>query len=473
MYAALYTRVSQDSTGEQLAITRQLDDCSTLAERLGWTVVDHYSDNDISAFDGSARPGFERMLDAIKRGEINAIICWQPDRLYRSMKDLERLIEITDRGIEIRSVNGGDLDLSNSTGRMLARILGSVSRQESELKGERRRAANKQRAVNGKWRKDGPRVFGYTKTGEPLEPEATAVRQAIHDLLGGRSLRSLAVEWNNRGLLTPRGKKRGGTPWSNLTLRRALLKPVYAGLVVYQGNIVGRGEWQAIIDEDTHRGLVAFLSDPARRPAIAFERKHMGSGVYRCGVCDGHLYATGPGNNRGRVYSCRTSSGAHVGRLAAPLDDFVTAIVLELLSRNDIASLLSPRQQFDITELHSRRAALQARLDELARMFAHAQIDASQLLSGTEDLRAQIAGVDSVLADAAATSPAVQLLDGDPDELETRWHTCTPDIKGKIVDELMAVTVLPTPPGVKGVTTDRDTGTRTINPEYVRIDWKP
>ena len=203
-------------------------------------MVDHFSDNDISAYDGSARPEFERMLDAIKRGKINAIICWQPDRLYRSMKDLERLVDATDRGIEIRSVNGGDLDLSHSTGRMLARILGSVSRQESELKGERRRRANKQRRINGQWRKDMPRQFGYTQNGELLEPEATAVRQAINDVLGGRSLRSVATDWNQRGILTARGKQ-----WSNLTLRRALARPCHAGLVVYQGNVVGRGEWQA------------------------------------------------------------------------------------------------------------------------------------------------------------------------------------------------------------------------------------
>ena len=62
-----------------------------------------------------------------------------------------------------------------------------------------------------------------------------------------------------------------------------------------------------------------------------------------------------------------------------------------------------------------------------------------------------MAGIDQVLADAAATSPAVQLLDGDPDELENRWDALSPDIKGKIVDELITVTVLPTPRGVKGV----------------------
>lgn len=470
MHTALYTRVSVDATGERQAITRQLDDCTLLAERLGWTVVDHFSDNDISTFDGSIRPDFERMLTAIGRGEIDAIICWQPDRLYRSLKDLERLVDATDRGIEIRTVNGGDLDLSHSTGRMLARILGSVSRQESELKGERRRSANKQRAVNGAWRADQPRVFGYTPRGEPLEPEATAVRQAITDVLAGRSLRSIAAELNERSLFTPRGKKRGGGPWSNLSLRRMLIKPVYAGLRVHQGRIVGRGEWQAIIDEDTHRGLVAYLSDPARKPATAFERKHLGSGVYRCGVCDGLLYTVFVSATRPMMYGCKPHK--HVVRLAAPLDELVEATVLTLLKSSDIASRLSPREDFDAAELHGRRAALQARLDELARMFAKGSISGSQLESGTSDLRQQMAGIDSVLADAAATSPAVQLLDGDPDEIETRWDALSPDIKGKIVDELMTVTVLPTPRGVKGVTRDRETGARIVNLDYVNIKPK-
>ena len=470
VHTALYTRISQDPTGKRVRVETQLKDCAELADRLGWTVVDHFCDNDISAYDGSARPEFERMLSMIKRGEIDAIICWQPDRLYRSMKDLERLVEATDRGIEIRSVNGGDLDLSHSTGRMLARILGSVSRQESELKGERRRRANKQRAVDGVWRADAPRVFGYTQRGELLEPEATAVRQAINDVLDGRSLRSIAMEWNEAGLRTPISARRGGGRWSNLSLRRVLIKPVYAGLVVYQGKVVGRGEWQAITDEDTHRGLVAYLSDPERRPATAFERKHMGSSVYRCSVCDGLLYTVFVSKDRPMMYGCKPHK--HVVRLAEPLDELVTATVLTLLKSTDIASRLAPCEGFDITVMHAQRAALQARMDELARMFAAAEIDASQLRSGTADLRAQIAGLDRVLADAAAASPAVQLLDGDLDELENRWDALSPDLKGKIVDELMTVTVLPTPRGVKGVTVDRDTGARIVNLDYVDIKPK-
>ena len=86
-------------------------------------------------------------------------------------------------------------------------------------------------------------------------------------------------------------------------------QPGHAGLRIYQGKVVGHGEWQPLVDADTHRGLVAYLSDPTRANAFAFERRHMGSGVYRCGVCGGLLYAAYP--RRGMmVYRCKQCTSA-------------------------------------------------------------------------------------------------------------------------------------------------------------------
>ena len=109
--AAIYTRISFDRTGEGLGVERQQTDCQALADRLGWTVVGRFDDNDLSAMSAATRPGFEALLDAIKRGEVNAVLCWQPDRLYRRVADLARLLDLP--GVQIRTVNGGDLDLSN------------------------------------------------------------------------------------------------------------------------------------------------------------------------------------------------------------------------------------------------------------------------------------------------------------------------------------------------------------------------
>ncbi|WP_313861316.1 recombinase family protein, partial [Mycobacterium sp.] len=67
MRAAIYTRISLDQAGQGLGVARQLEDCRALADKLGWSVVKCFDDNDISAFSGKRRPGFEAMLDAMER----------------------------------------------------------------------------------------------------------------------------------------------------------------------------------------------------------------------------------------------------------------------------------------------------------------------------------------------------------------------------------------------------------------------
>ena len=106
MRAAVYTRISKDAPGQRAGVTRQLEDCKALADRLGWEVTHRYGDDDLSACSGSTRPGFEAMLKAMADGDLGALICWHPNRLFTSMKDLERLIVIAhDRGVELRTVN--------------------------------------------------------------------------------------------------------------------------------------------------------------------------------------------------------------------------------------------------------------------------------------------------------------------------------------------------------------------------------
>lgn len=344
-------------------------------------------------------------------GEFSALLIWHPDRLYRSPKDLERIIEIA-------TVKAGDVDLSAPAGRMVARILGSVARQESEHKGDRQRRANEQRAAEGKWY-TANRCFGYTMAGEPLEPEATAARTAVADVLAGKSIRKVGIEWNEQGLKTTLG-----TTWNSPRVRRLLVNPRYAALRTYRGVVVGPGSWEPLIDPDTHRGLVAFLSDPSRIKCTSFERKYIGSGVYRCGKCEGGLMKSAqPGGRKNRAYICRDH--AHVLRAGEPVDAYV-----------------------------------QARLDELASLFADGAIDGSQLRRGSTELRSRLAVLDSELAGLARTNPVADLL-GAGDRLTEKWAALSKDLQGKVVNELMTVTVLPAP-----------RGRRAFDPEYIHIDWK-
>lgn len=459
MRAAIYTRISADITGKGLGVARQLEDCRSLVDKLGWTGAKTYDDNDISAYSGKSRPGFEAMLEGMKSGEFDALVCWHTDRLYRNMKDLEKVIELADANrIEIRTVQGGTLDLSTSAGRMVARILGSVARQESEHGSERRKRANAQKAASGQW-STSRRPFGYTLKGEPLEPEATAVKTAVADVLAGKSLRQVVREWNEAGLETSGTAKK----WVSPMLRRILMNPRYAALVVYQAKVVGTGDWTPLIDEATHHGIVAFLTDPTRTTSLSWERKHQGGAVYRCGVCGERVIAWRASEGKGRAYMCPQW---HVRRQGQALDDYVDAIVVGRLSQPDAHELISGLANpggVDVARLHTEKIALQARMDDLAGLFAEGAINAAQLKRGTTELSRALDSLDTELGVAARGNPVAELLatvHGDA-QLEQRWTDLSADIRGKIIDQLVTVTIQKSPKGL-----------RRFDPAYVDIEWK-
>jgi len=118
------------------------------------------------------------------------------------------------------------------------------------------------------------------------------------DVLTGKSIRAVAAEWNAQGLKTTLAgttQKRDGKEhlvagtWNSPRVRRLLINPRYAGLKVHRGKVIGKGDWTPLIAVDTHRGLVAYLSDPARIICTSFVRKYLGSGVYVCGRCGGPI----------------------------------------------------------------------------------------------------------------------------------------------------------------------------------------
>lgn len=487
---ASYARMSQDISGEMLGLQRQVDECTALAEQNRWEIARRFDDNDLSAFSGKTRPGFEALLESMKRGEIDVLLCWHVDRLYRSMKDLERLIDIAEKHrVHIKAVQGGELDLSSSAGRMVARILGSVSRQESEHKGERQRLANEQRRTSGVWSKEGirpgQRPFGYTKEGKPLEPEASLLKKAATDVLGKASLRSIAIAWNKMGVTTTRGGA-----WTNLQLRRLLSNPLYAGLVTHGGEVVGRaapvedGGWEPLLEEGIHLGLVAFLKDPVRKRDSTFEVKHQGSGVYRCGVCGGRMYAGYPHRGAGKpnkmTYRCRPGMdgsseqrrAAHVARIGEPLDLFVSDLVIDRLItklEGDAGRLASDTEReddgVDVVMVTAQLTALRERLDGMAVQCALGEIDNQQLASATAALKPKMAEYQAVL-DASKvaeveTEPEDEIIKDGPEKVAANWAKASPAMRGKVIDRMMTVTVNKVP-----------RGTRVFDDKYIDVQWK-
>jgi DNA invertase Pin-like site-specific DNA recombinase len=462
--AVIYVRISQDRTGAGLGVDRQREDCEALAARNGWDVVEVYVDNDVSAFSGKLRKDYRQMLTDLDDGKATIVIAWHTDRLHRSPTELEEYINLSEhRGISTHTVQAGTIDLSTPSGRMTARILGAVARQESEHKGERVARARRQKALAGEWM-GGIRPYGWglptgemrkkvdRKTGDEVEvpeldmmkavpEEAESLRYWTDQILSGASIRSLVKWCADKGITTTRGN-----PISHTDMRDMLLRPRNAGIAVYRGEEVGRGKWDAIVDETKYRAVAAILKDPSRTTTPGAAPKWLGSILYRCGrgECPHFVYVTQSGGRKFPSYRCQTGHGG--GRRAEVVDQYVEDVIVERLSRPDAHDLLLPAPDaVDVSGLQAEAGQIQQRMRDLGGLFGAGQLELAAFTEGMETARAQLEGVTRQLARAATQDPLVGLV-GAPD-VRKAWKALELEQQRNVLRALVTVTLKTPRPG--------------------------
>ncbi|MBX3438560.1 MAG: recombinase family protein, partial [Planctomycetaceae bacterium] len=185
MDVAVYLRISQDRTGLHAGVQRQQEDCLALADQLGFSDPQIFIDNDVSAFDGGRRPGYDALVNHIRAG-VPRIIVWHVDRLYRQPRELEDLIALVERHpVRVDAVRGGGFDLNTTEGRLMARQLVAIAAYESGHKSDRVKRANKRLAEQGRWH--GPARYGYGIGGVLIPEQAAVIRQMADRFLAGES----------------------------------------------------------------------------------------------------------------------------------------------------------------------------------------------------------------------------------------------------------------------------------------------
>src|SRR5687768_10861256 len=106
--AAIYCRISSDPRDTGLGVERQRQECHELAAARGWEVVRTIVGNDVSAYSGKRRQGYEQLLADVEAGAVDVVVAWHPDRLHRSPLELEGFIGAVEKaGVEVQTVTAG------------------------------------------------------------------------------------------------------------------------------------------------------------------------------------------------------------------------------------------------------------------------------------------------------------------------------------------------------------------------------
>jgi DNA invertase Pin-like site-specific DNA recombinase len=173
------------------------------AGRLGWTVVHKYTDNDKSAAKATVvRDEFEEMLRAVRAGRlqdgspVQGVVVVADDRLVRRPGHYERFVEaITYQDGRVYADARGPKDLYSEDVESMGLFGAVISKMEVRKMQRRMRSSHRARAVNGT-PPGGTRPFGWQDDRLALHPdEAPLLRQAAEDFIAGRSIHSIANQW--------------------------------------------------------------------------------------------------------------------------------------------------------------------------------------------------------------------------------------------------------------------------------------
>ena len=422
MIAAIYARKSTEQHEvdiEEKSVTRQVEHANAYAARKGWTVADEhvYVDDGISGAEFTTRPGFLRLMNALKpRPPFQVLIMSEESRLGReAIETAYALKQLVQAGVQVWFyLEDRQRTLESPTDKLLLSVTAFADELEREKARQRTYDAMVRKARAG--HVTGGRVFGYDNVdvttpgpdGQPRrshvirqinEGEATVVREIFSRYALGFGFTAIAKQLNEEGVACPRAEQGRPHGWAPSSIREVLRRPLYRGLIVWNKTKKrdawglkkqtqrSAAEWvevqapnlRLVTDEqwDAVQVRLAEVRDTALRtqagqllgrpPAHAV--KYLLSGLLRCAECGSTLEARSRSHGKRRVmfYGC---AGYHKrgrtvcsNRLIVPMKDFDT-VVLDAVERQ----VLSPDVLSDAldraVELLGEAAEQPPRLDE-------------------------------------------------------------------------------------------------------------
>jgi site-specific DNA recombinase len=230
--AATYARVSLDKQKDNFSLPSQRRAMLKLAQEKGYRVPSEYEFVDDGYLGGEMdRPAFTRMREAVRGGLVKAVICYDLDRLMRSLP-LQMLIEeeCEKYGVALEFVM---LPSDQSAeGKLLRQMRGVFAEFEKAKLKERTTRGRKEKLLAGHVT-GGRAPFGYRyvgkrdgKQGELVidAAQAKTVRKIFRWADEGVKLLDIARRLTSEGVRTATGR-----PWSKTVLSAMLSNTSYVG----------------------------------------------------------------------------------------------------------------------------------------------------------------------------------------------------------------------------------------------------
>ena len=224
----LYMRVStEDQAREGFSLPEQKERLEAFCKFKGYEIIDYYEDAGISAKTGNHRPEFERLKDDIKAKRINTIVALKLDRITRSIYDWENLMTFLDENNAYLDCVNDEINTTSANGKMISRLLMSVSQNEIERTSERTKVGMAGAIKNGHIPHKAPLGYKHEDRKLVIDYSTKDIVVRIFDLYyNGFSYKKISNLFNEEKVL-------GRDNWRDSTIVTILENEIYKGDFVH------------------------------------------------------------------------------------------------------------------------------------------------------------------------------------------------------------------------------------------------
>ena len=373
----LYLRVStEDQAREGFSLPEQKDRLETFCKFKGYEIVDYYEDAGISAKTGNYRPEFERLKEDIKSKRINTIIALKLDRITRSIFDWEKLMTFLDENDAYIDCANDEVNTTNANGKMVSRLLMSVSQNEIERTSERTKVGLAGAIKQGHLPSQAPLGYKHENKKLVIDYSTKDVVVRIFDLYyNGNSYQTISNILNEEQVL-------GKNNWRDSTITAILENEVYKGDFVHGKRTKHPTYYENVVEPLVSKEMWEDCQAQKKKNSRAYQRTltYLFLQKIRCPRCNNLMGGKATKKKNGNVYYYYYCNDCKLNLKENVVEEYFENFINEIVEYDSVVNqffLPMIKQKFDEPKelLEKELDKQNAKLDRIRKAYISGAFD--------------------------------------------------------------------------------------------------
>ena len=373
----LYLRVStEDQAREGFSLPEQKERLETFCKFKGYEIVDYYEDAGISAKTGNYRPEFERLKKDIKSKRINTIIALKLDRITRSIFDWEKLMTFLDENDAYIDCANDEVNTTNANGKMVSRLLMSVSQNEIERTSERTKIGLAGAIKQGHLPSQAPLGYKHENKKLVIDYSTKDVVVRIFELYyNGNSYQTISNILNEEQVL-------GKSNWRDSTITAILENEVYKGDFVHGKRTKHPTYYKNVVEPLVSKEMWEDCQAQKKKNSRAYQRTltYLFLQKIRCPKCNNLMGGKATKKKNGNIYYYYYCNDCKLNLKENVIEEYFENFINEIVEYDSVVNqffLPMIKQKFDEPKelLEKELDKQNAKLDRIRKAYISGAFD--------------------------------------------------------------------------------------------------